>query len=141
VVSTLNYTGFTGLLSNFSMAGAINLAFLNLDSGNNATTTPITINLITGAGTLSYTGFAADSNTPFTFSANIGDFTGSGDLSNVTGLDVIVNGSTGSRQAADFVLDEISVSTVPAPPAVVLGLMALPVVGLYRRLRRSETAV
>ncbi|MCZ2340380.1 MAG: hypothetical protein LC104_01125 [Bacteroidales bacterium] len=141
VMSSLNYSGFSGLLSNFSMASAINLAFLNLDSGNNAITTPVTINLITGAGTLSYTGYAADSNTPFTFSANIGDFIGSGDLSNVTGLDVIVNGSTGSRQAADFVMDDISVSTVPAPPAVVLGLMAMPVVGLYRRLRRSEAAV
>lgn len=137
VVSTLSYTGFAGLLADFSMAGAINLAFLNLDAGNNATTTPITINLITGSGILSFTGLAADSNTPFTFSANIGDFTGTGDLSDVIGLDVIINGSTGSRQAADFVLDEINVSTVPAPPAAVLGLVALPILGLYRRFRSA----
>ena len=139
VVSTLSYTGFAGALANFSMVNAIKLGFLNLDSGNNATTTPISIELITGAGTLSFSGFASDSNTPFTFAAYLDSFTGTGDLSNVTGLNVTINGDENSRQAADFVLDNVSVSPVPAPPAAVLGLMALPILGFYRRRQQRAS--
>jgi len=137
VISNLSYTGFVGALANFSLVNAIHLDFLNLDSGIATTTTPLSIDLITSSGTLNYSGFVSDSNVPFTFSAYLSSFTGSGDLTQVTGLNVTLNGGASSRQAADFVLDRIRVSTVPAPPAALLGLLALPILGLYRRQRES----
>ena len=136
VTAALAYTGFSGMMANFASAGAINLGFFTLDSGTTSQTMPITIMLMTGSGTLSYTGTAAESETPFTFSADLSNFTGTGDLSDVTGLKVTLNGTTSQEKAADYVLDNITVSTVPAPPAAILGLVALPVLGMYRRFRK-----
>jgi hypothetical protein len=48
--------------------------------------------------------------------------------------------------ARDFSLSSIALTTpqltpIPAPPAAVLGLVALPVLGLYRRSRKVAAAV
>ena len=92
----------------------------------------------TASGTFSGSGSFANSAGFIDQDVLFSSLTGSGDLSQVTGLSLTVTGQT----ADDFRLDKISlteptVQQVPAPPAVFLALAALPVLGLRRYLGRK----
>ena len=106
------------------------------DADINGVQTSIGITVTTATGIRSGTGNLTDALVDNTFS--LASLTGTGDLSQVTGLTLTLT----SGQAADLILDNINVTTptpadpaVPAPPAVLLALIAAPAIGL--RLRRK----
>jgi hypothetical protein len=73
---------------------------------------------------------------PFEFQINLNTLAGTGDLSQVTDLFVNFNTGPNQRQRADFVLTAITLEVfqVPAPPALLCGLLGLPLLtGLRRR--------
>lgn len=115
----------TGLTTAFTFADlSVPYSVVLTDSANNTLTYTGTI---TGAGT---------------YSAPIGSFTGTGNLAAITGVSIYLNQNvvTGaSTTSADFVIDDLTVnntpSPVPAPPAALLALAALPVLGLRRAFR------
>jgi len=95
-----------------------------------------TLQVQTATGTLSSTGSFANSASFIDQDVAFTSLTGTGDLSQVTGLTLTVNGGT----ADDFRLQKIAVTEpqqVPAPAGVFLALAALPVFGLRRYLRKA----
>ena len=143
--ATIKYSGFGAGTSDFTGGSAIRLDFTDLNPGNTSTGVapdmPISVSIVTGTGTLTQT-FAAVGGPSFNALLSFASFSGTGDLSNVTGLEVNLNsGSTGGRIASDFVLDNIVVPTnaVPAPPAFALLLAAAPVIAL-RRWKAKQVA-
>ncbi len=96
------------------------------------------LSVLTATGTLSTTGSFANSAGFIDQDVAFTSLTGTGDLSQVTGISLTVNGQT----ADDFRLTQIGLTTptvqqVPAPPAVFLALAALPVFGLRRYFSRK----
>lgn len=139
--STIRFT-LTGAASNLSGATGVNLAFLNLDTGNgNVTPVPISVSIATATGTLTRDSAISGSTAPFTASFAIGSFSGSGDLSQVNSITIVLNG-TNSQKAVDFALDEVSltptvVPPIPAPPGLLLaGVGVLALVGRARWTRK-----
>jgi len=95
-----------------------------------------TLSLLTGSGTLTTTGSFLNSAGFIDQDVLLGSFAGSGDLSQVTGLSLTVTGQT----ADDFRLDKIALTeptVIPAPPALLLALAALPAFGLRRFFGRA----
>jgi hypothetical protein len=99
----------------------------------------------TNGDALTYTSVASSG--PGTYTANLGDFTGTADLTSVASIDVFLNRNVTagtSTTSADFILDEVGVlneppqpPAVPAPPAALLALAVLPVVGVRKLLRKK----
>ena len=92
-----------------------------------------TLNLLTATGTLTGSGSFLNSAGFIDQNIALSSLTGSGNLSQVTGLTLTINAQT----ADDFRLDKIALSEpvvvqTPAPPAALLALAALPVFGLRR---------
>jgi len=134
--SVISYSGFGSAgLGDFSGGGSVGLNFTSLDSGGNISNTPIAIDIQTASGTLSYKGTVDNAGQ---FSASLGSFTGSGDLTQVTGLKFTINGDP-SLKGADFSVNSVTTPTkaVPAPPAAILGLVAFPLLGLWRRKKAA----
>lgn len=141
--STMTYTGFTSTTGNFSGSDGIELRFINLNPGNLpngpvAPTMPVHLAIATVSGTMTYTAQVAGFGLPFTVSAGFGAFSGSGDLSQVTSVKVSFNEGQDARVASDFILDEIKVTAVPAPPAVFLVAAAVPALVFRRRLAKRK---
>jgi hypothetical protein len=102
--------------------------------------TAFTLNLTTESGTFTATGTLNSSSA--TTSIDLAGLSGVGDLTQVTGLSLTVN----AGRAADFIIDSIALTTpdappptnaVPAPPAALLALAAIPALGLRRAVRRK----
>jgi hypothetical protein len=84
---------------------------------------------------------------PGSYEALLSNFTGTANLASITGVDVFLNQNTitgANSTSADFLLDEITVQNtppvvpaVPAPPAIILALAAVPVLGARRFFRKS----
>ena len=142
-------TNGTGL--NLSAAGtAVQLHFAT-DPKTGLTSadqdTPFTVRLVSGTfGTPSFASASqygsVSSTSTANFSVPISGF-GGVDLKNITGIEVLLNTSTPTtpqKSSADFTLTNLSVTTppdtnsVPAPPAALLGLLAVPALALRRRL-------
>jgi len=94
-------------------------------------------------GTSTLTGTVVGANT---YANPFSSFTGSADLTRIAGFDVYLNRNTVagvSATSADFVLDTVSANQsnpVPAPPAALLALAALPALALRRKLRAKAAA-
>jgi hypothetical protein len=117
-------------------AGA--LRFLAAGDPGFAPNIPLNIVITTATGNLNFDGQLPLTGTLTPVEIPLSSFTGPGDLTQVTGLNILMTGG----QAADFVFDVLDVSTpqgpsVPAPPAAFLALAALPAVGLWRVVRRK----
>jgi hypothetical protein len=132
-VATLNYnysspTDFSALAAE-SLVMSFTFADLNV---------PYSLTLRDAdGGSATVTGLASSG--PGTYATPLSAFAGV-NLSRVSGLDIVLNrdvNTNASTTSADFVLDEVRVPTnpVPAPPAVLLALAVLPVLGLRRMLR------
>jgi len=90
-----------------------------------------TLSLLSGVNALSTTGSFLNSAGFIDQDVTFSSLAGTGNLSQVTGLTLTINAQT----ADDFRLDKIALSettVVPAPPAALLALAALPVFGLRR---------
>lgn len=139
--ATLSYT--TGS-ADFSTGTGVRLDFINLNPGNTSTVValdmPISVSISTSTGTLTSSISVAGSGAPFPVNLPFASFTGTGDLSSVNGMAIELNsGGPGGRFASDFVLDTVTIPTnvVPAPPAIVLAGLAVPVLLLRRRAARK----
>ncbi len=140
VTAQISYA-LSGSAGNLAGAGALELAFKNVNPGNDGTVgPPITIDIVTATGTLTTTTTIPGSTIPYSQSFAFGSFTGTGDLSQVNTIRITINGGASPQTAVDFAMDEIRVRTaVPAPPALVLAGIGL--VGLLGRSRlRRPTA-
>ena len=98
-------------------------------------------------GTRTFTSTAVTG--PGSYPALLSSFTGSGNLSSISGIDVFLNRNIVSgltSTSADFILDEITVQNSPTPPAVpapaaaLLALAALPVLGARKLFRKTVAA-
>lgn len=136
--SKLTYA-LSGAASNLSGASGLELAFKTFDAGTAASSTPVTIEVVTKTGTLTRTTTIAESATPFTQSFAFATFTGSGNLGQVNTIRVTINGGSGTQTAVDFAMDEVRVTAVPAPPALLLGAIGLAGLVGRARLRRAAT--
>jgi hypothetical protein len=101
--------------------------------GGAATTYTLTVNTTTGD--LSTSGSLNATLT--TQLLSLSSLTGTGDLAAVSGISLTLN----AGRAADLQIDQLSVTTppapnnaIPAPPAVLLALAAIPVLGLRRKM-------
>lgn len=121
-----NPTDFTGIPN----AGVV-LTFADSDQNM-----PFMVTLgDTNGGTA--TGTAQTMGSPGVYYIPFTELTGTVDFSQIDSLDVVINGNPGSLTGTDYVLTEVKIAPVPAPAGVVLGLAALPVVGLWRLRRRN----
>jgi hypothetical protein len=102
---------------------------------------PVTIAISTIGGTMSYTAMVTGFGLPFTVYADYAGFTGTGDLSQVTQVQVTFNDGQNSRVASDYIIDEIKTTTVPAPPALFLIAAAVPVMGIRRWMVKRKVAL
>lgn len=146
--ATLAYTGFTGSQSNFAASGSdrVQIDFININPGNIsgggvAPDMPITVDLITGSGTLTQTVNIGGSGSPIAVVLPFAGFSGTGDMTNVTGLTITLNNAgAAGRIASDFVIDNVSVpvvQAVPAPPAAALLLAAFPAIAFRRWMAKK----
>jgi hypothetical protein len=83
---------------------------------------------------------------PGNYTTNLSAFTAANpaiDLTSVTGFDIALNenlATNASTTSADFVLGSVSIvqpNAVPAPPAILLAVAALPALGLRRVFRKA----
>ena len=135
-----NYASAVNFIPNVSAGGAMgDLTFTGAADPGFGPNTPLTLTIATATGDLTYTGTLPTSPTPSTTSLSLGSLSGSGDLSQVTGVTLDITANT----AADLMLDSLGVTTpeappaVPAPPAVLLALATVPALGLLRAARRK----
>lgn len=114
------------------------LQFLGAGDSGFAADIPVTITVLTATGNLTGTTTLPLTATFSPVDLPLSGLTGTGDLAVVTGVTIDFT----AGQAADLIFDSLNVTTpaapppadVPAPPAVLLALAALPVLGLRRRL-------
>ena len=128
--TTLDYT-FTSPMdfSTIPNAGVV-LTFADSDMN-----TPFTVTL--GDGLNTATGTAFTGGTPGTYYVAFDDLTGTVDFTSIDTLQVVINSNPGALPGTDYVLTEVKIAPVPAPAGLVLGLVALPVAGLWRLRRRN----
>lgn len=141
--SEIKYT-LTGAAGNLTGATGLQLAFLNMNPGNTstgvATSTPVTVTVVTSGGTKSLTTTIAGNALPFTKSFAFSSFTGaSWNLGSVSSITFTINGGAAPNTATDFALDEIRVKQVPAPAGLILAGIGL--VGLVGRSRFTRKSV
>lgn len=103
---------------------------------------PLNFVLTTASGDLSFNTFMNLTGTFTPSDVPLSSFTGTGDLTQVTGMSVTILGG----QAADVALTMISITTpdvdpIPAPPAALLALLALPALGFRRRGQKNDPAM
>jgi hypothetical protein len=73
------------------------------------------------------------------YSLNMSSFSGV-DLTHVSNIDLLLNGGSSPVTSADFALSEVVITTptpVPAPPAALLAMAALPVLSVRRMLVKT----
>jgi len=139
--STINYS-FTNPVNFVPTGTSGSLQYQSFADAGQGTSVPLDFVIMTTTGNLTY-------NTTMNISSNfvatdvmLSNFTGSGDLTQVTGLSIMITGG----QAADVALDSLGVTTpeppppdtVPAPPAALLALLALPALRLRNRGRKNQ---
>lgn len=134
-VATLTYTGIGSAITG---ASGIDLSILKWDSGNGVTTAPVRITVTTGSGTLVYNGSIGDTASGYVYHAPFSAFSGSGDLGNVSSLQVVLNAPPGSNEATDLRIN--AVTAVPAPAGLLALASAAPVFVLARFVRRRKSA-
>lgn len=125
LVTTLTYNFAPS--QNFAGAGdALSLSFNFLDSGPTPpNTTDISINITTGSGTLTTTASLSDvklGNTT-SFSVPFSSFSGTGDLTNVTQLQIELNDSGTPRPGVDLILNQVSIATPEPTSLLIWGLV------------------
>lgn len=128
--ATLQYSFTTP--QDFSTIPGAGVVLRFADSDQNM---PFTVTLGDGAGTA--TGTATTNGVPGVYYIPFTELTGTVDFSSIDTLQVVVNGNPGALSGTDFVLTEVKIAPVPAPAGVVLGLAALPGLGLWRLRRRT----
>ncbi|CAN5164561.1 hypothetical protein BH11PLA2_BH11PLA2_42950 [soil metagenome] len=146
---SLVYSAFTGGTGNFSASG-IPLEFIvrfasvdpgfDLSTGLSALNMPLDVVIATSTGSLSGTFFVPSSpNIPIAYQIPFASLTAAGlvDLSQVNTVTLNFNNGVNNRQAADFAVTGFDLVTTPVPPAVFIGLAAIPVLGLLRRFRKA----
>ncbi len=139
--AAINYTFASS--TNFVPTGIMgSLQYLSSADAGFGANVPLNFVISTASGDLS---FNTTMNLTATFTPTdvpLASFVGTGDLTQVTGLSITITGG----QAADVALDSISITTpqepdpVPAPPAALLALLALPALGLRNRRKNKEAA-
>jgi hypothetical protein len=128
-------------IPNVALGGAVGaLQYLSSADTGFAASTPLLFTITTATGTLSFNTTMNVSSAFTPTNVPLSSFTGTGDLTQVTGMSITIQGG----QASDVALDAIGITTppaptneVPAPPAAVLALLALPALGLRRRMARK----
>jgi hypothetical protein len=131
----------SGSAQNLSLATGLVLDFETFNAGNLTATTaatdiPLTVSLVTSTGTRTLNTFISGDAT-----LNFSSFSGTGNMSQVSRIDITLNNTTNSRLATDFALDKIVVKAIPAPPAVLLaGVGVLALIGRARLTRRPVSA-
>lgn len=133
---TLDYS-FTSA-QNFTPGGVLGTIDLTTrsDGGASFLPSPLTLTIHSAGGTSTYTGVLPVG--PFTTQhIALSSFTGTADLTAVTGFTATIQADA----AKDILLDDVGVSApsnpVPAPPAALLAAAALPALGLRRALRKK----
>lgn len=128
--STLNYTFSSPMdFSTIPNAGVV------LTFASSSMNTPFAVTL--GDGSSTATGTAQTTGTPGVYYIPFEDLTGTVDYTSIDTLQVVINGNPGAKPGADYVLTEVKIAPVPAPAGLILGLVALPVAGLWRLRRRN----
>lgn len=120
------------------------LQFLGAGDSGFAVDIPVTITIATATGNLTGTTTLPLSSTFSPVDLPLDGLTGAGDLAQVNGVTLDFT----AGQAADLIFDSLNVTTpdapppadVPAPPAALLALAALPVLGLRRKWLAKKAA-
>lgn len=148
---SLNNSSSGNAVINYSFSSAINfvptgtpgsLRYLSTADAGFGTNVPLNFVITTASGDLSFNTFMNLTGTFTPTDVPLANFTGTGDLTQVTGMSVTILGG----QAADVALDMLTVTTpqvdpIPAPPAALLALLALPALGFRRRGQKNDPAM
>lgn len=142
-VIAYSFSSPMNFIPNVAGGGAVgSLQYLSSADAGFGSNVPLSFVITTTTGTLT---FDTNMNLTSTFTptnVSLANFTGTGDLTQVTGMTITITGG----QAADVALDAINITTppvpdaVPAPPAALLALLALPALGLRRRMMKKEVS-
>jgi hypothetical protein len=124
-------------IPNVASGGTVgSLQYLSSADSGFGPNVPLNFVIQTATGDLTFNTFMSLTATFTPTDVPLSSFTGTGDLTQVTGMTISILGG----QAADVALDSIGITTppppnneVPAPPAAILALMALPAVRLLRK--------
>lgn len=120
------------------------LQFLGAGDSGFAADIPVSITVSTATGDLTGTTTLPLTSSFSPVDLSLAGLTGTGDLSQVNSVTIDLT----AGQAADLIFSSLNVTTpdapppsdVPAPPAVLLALAALPVLGLRRKLLAKKAA-
>jgi len=142
----LNYTFTTPMnfAPNVAAGGALgSLQYLSTADAGFGTDVPLNFVITTTTGTLTFNTTMNLTSTLTPTNVSLASFSGSGDLTQVTGMSITIT----AGQAADVALDAVNITTppppdgaLPAPPAALLALLALPALGFRKRLAKKELA-
>ncbi|CAN5164685.1 hypothetical protein BH11PLA2_BH11PLA2_42960 [soil metagenome] len=141
--ATLAYTFSTA--QNFTAAGSALRYLSTADDGNSGLVgVPLSFVIQTASGNLTLNTGMNLTNTFTPSNILLSSFSGTGDLTQVTGFTVNIVGN----QAADVALDQIDIYSPPppneegpAPAAAILALLAVPALGLRHRFNKAKVAV
>lgn len=129
-----SYASAVNFVPNMSAGGSMgDLLFVGSGDEGRAANIPLAVTIATATGDLTYTG-TLPTNTDLTV-IPLNSLSGTGNLAQVNGVTIDIT----AGDAADLFVDSIGVTTpaVPAPPAAVLALAAVPALGLLRAARRK----